>query len=150
MGYDDSATRSSLGMPRGISLYGSLPQQLEDPNSFAMRLKVILDLRSKYSIATSHQIDVPQVAHKGLLVAVHELRDAATAGSSPLQATVLNFSLESFDGSVRSEHLPPGSTVTDMLSGEALGTVDDLNTFRIELGPHEGTSLLIEPPTDTS
>jgi trehalose synthase len=145
MDYDESATRSPLGMPRGISLYGSLPHQLADPDSFASRLKTILDLRSRYAIATSHQVDVPQVSHKGLLVAVHDLSETREATGERLQATVLNFSLDDVSGSVRSEHLQPGSMVTDMLSGEVLGTVDDLNTFGITLGPHEGTSLLIEP-----
>ena len=137
-------------MPRGISLYGSLPRQLADADSFAMRLKAILDLRTRYAIATARQIDIPQVSNRGLLVAVHDLSENGGFSEGLLQATVLNFSLDDVVGGVRSDHLQPGSIVTDMFSGEVLGLVDDLNTFAIALGPHEETSLLIEPPTDDS
>ena len=54
---------------------------------------------------------------------VHRLGDGA------LQLTVLNFSGERVSGSVRSEHLPSGATVTDMFTGEEVATVDDLHSF---------------------
>ena len=42
---------------------------------------------------------------------------------------------------MRSKHLPPGATVTDMFTGETVGTVDDLNSFGLELDAFQGTSL---------
>lgn len=146
MGYDTSATHSPLGMPRGISLYGTLPDQLRDDNSFVSRLQKILVIRERYGIATSRQVDVPQVSRKGMLVAVHELSEAGRK-----QVTVLNFSMEDISGSVHSEHLEPGATVIDMFTEEVIATVDDLHTFPIVLAPHSGTSLLVrqipEPQT---
>ena len=59
-------------MPRARSLYGSLPDQLRDRHSFANGLRRLLRLRSKYGIASARQIDVPDVAHPGMLVLVHE------------------------------------------------------------------------------
>ena len=43
-------------MPRGCSLYGSLPDQLRDPSSFASRLRHILTVRTRYRIATGVQL----------------------------------------------------------------------------------------------
>jgi hypothetical protein len=126
-------------MPRGSSLYGSLPQQLQDPNSFASRLREILAIRSRYGIATSVQVDVPEVFNKAMLVMVHRLDTAQ------VQVTVLNFSGQSVAGSVKSEHLAPGSVVTDMSTDQVIAEVDLGQTFPISLDPYEGLSLLTDP-----
>ena len=47
-----------------------------------------------------------------------------------------------------SEALVPGSVIVDMMSDEEIGEVDDLHTFAITLGPHEGRSLLVLCPGD--
>jgi hypothetical protein len=128
-------------MPRGVSLYGSLPAQLRDSTSFACRLAEILAIRKRYGIATSIQLDVPQVSNKAMLVMVHQLSDAE-------QVTVLNFSAHAISGSVISEELVPGSVLVDMFTDEEVGEVDDLHTFPISLEPHEGMSLLVLCPGD--
>jgi trehalose synthase len=134
-GVDDPAGDGR--MPAGRSLYGTLAEQLADPNSFARGLQRILEVRRRYEIATAEQIDVPDVSHKAELVMVHRLRDGA------LQVTVLNFSGEPIAGSVRSEQLPAGATIVDMLSGEECATVDDLHSFPLELQGYQGRSLLV-------
>jgi trehalose synthase len=128
------------GMPRGRSLYGSLSDQLEDPESFVSGLRRILEVRDSCNLPTGTQLDVPAVSHKGMLVMVHELPDCPQR-----QVTVLNFAQEPVVGTIRSEHLEPGSTLTSMFDGAELGDVDDLNSFSVTLGPHEGLSLLVEP-----
>ena len=60
--------------------------------------------------------------------------------------TALNFTSEEVTGTIRSEHLLPGSTVLDMASGEELGEVDDLNSFTATLAAHDGLSLMVTPP----
>jgi trehalose synthase len=144
MGYGDHG--QFAGMPRGRSLYGALPEQLEDPESFASRLRQILQVRDASGVATAEQVDVPQVGHKAMLVMVHLLTDGEHAGK--YQATVLNFSGEDLLGSVRSESLPPGATVTDLADGLEVGTVDELQSFIVTLAPYEGLSLLVEPAPD--
>ena len=141
MDYRPDATESLSRLPRGRSLYGSLPAQLADPDSFASRLRDVLAIRKRYGIATAVQLDVPQVSNKAMLVMVHQLSDAE-------QVTVLNFSAHDIAGSVISEHLVPGSMIVDMASDEVLGEVDDLHTFSVTLGPHEGRSLLVLCPGD--
>jgi trehalose synthase len=139
MGYQPEATESPSKMPRGTSLYGSLPQQLQDPNSFASRLRDILAVRSRYGIATSVQVDVPDVPDKAMLVMVHLL------DTRQLQVTVLNFSNRSIAGRVKSEHLAPGAAVIDMCTDQPIAEVDPEQTFAVSLEPHQGMSLLTVP-----
>jgi trehalose synthase len=141
MDYRPHAHESLSKMPRGVSLYGSLPEQLQDSSSFARRLAEILAVRKRFGIATGLQLDVPEVSNKAMLVMVHQLTDAE-------QITVLNFSAQPISGSVHSEHLIPGSVLVDMFTDHEIGEVDDLHTFAISLGPHEGKSLLVLCPGD--
>jgi trehalose synthase len=141
MDYRPDATESLSKLPRGKSLYGSLPAQLKDPNSFARRLRDILAVRKRYGIASAVQVDVPLVSNKAMLVMVHQLSDAE-------QVTVLNFSPEPISGSVISERLVPGSVLVDMFTDSEIGEVDDLHSFAVTLGPHEGRSLLVLCPGD--
>ncbi|GAA1684609.1 maltose alpha-D-glucosyltransferase [Microbacterium lacus] len=138
------ATRSAAGMPRGRSLYGSLPAQLSDPDSFASRLSSIIALRREHAIATATQIDIPEVAHAGMLVLVHRLDDGDADSDAATQVTVFNFSAEPTDGTVRSEHLTPGSAVVDVSTGAAIGRVDDLNSFTVSLPGYGAAFLLLE------
>ena len=139
MGVNPAATRSMAGMPRGRSLYGSIPEQLADDTSFLRQLQAILRVRAHFGVATSRQVDIPDVSHRGMLVLVHELD-----GCERYQLTVLNFAHEAVAGTVCSRHLPPGHRVTDMFSGAVLATVDDLHSFAVDLPPHHGMSLLVE------
>jgi trehalose synthase len=141
MDYRPEATESPSKMPRGASLYGPLPQQLEDANSFASRLRAILAVRARHGIATGMQVEVPEVSDKAMLVMVHRL------DTRQLQVTVLNFSSQPIAGSVRSEHLSPGAAVIDMVSDQVIAEVDHDQTFAVSLGPHQGMSLLTVPAT---
>ncbi|WP_248241638.1 maltose alpha-D-glucosyltransferase [Microbacterium kunmingense] len=142
---DPKATRSAAGMPRGRSLYGSLPSQFTDEESFASRLSQIIDLRRRHGIATATQVDVPEVAHHGMLVLVHRLDDGANDPDAPLQVTVLNFAGEPVEGTVRSKQLARRSEVRDAASGEVIGHVDDLQSFTVSLPAYGATFLLLEP-----
>ncbi|GAA1647843.1 trehalose synthase [Mycolicibacterium murale] len=143
MGVNPQASHSSAGMPRGRSLYGSIPEQLADETSFLRQLQAILKVRSHYGIATSTQIDIPEVSHRGMLVLVHQLAEEAR-----YQLTVLNFANEEVAGTVRSDTLPPGSTVSDMFTGNPIASVDDLHSFAVEMPAHHGMSLLVEAPLE--
>jgi trehalose synthase len=139
MGVDPLATKSAAGMPRGRSLYGSIPHQLADETSFLRQLQAILRVRTHYGIATSRQIDIPDVSHRAMLVLVHQLDEQPR-----YQLTVLNFANEDIAGTVRSEHLPPDAQVSDMFSGKPVATIDDLHSFTVHLQPYQGMSLLVE------
>jgi trehalose synthase len=144
MGVNPEAKKSNAGMPRGRSLYGSIPEQLEEDTSFLRQLQAILRVRAHYGIATSRQIDIPEVSHRGMLVMVHQLDEP-----EQFQLTVLNFANEDIAGTVRSKTLPPGATVRDMFTGAQIAIVDDLHSFAVEMIPLHGMSLLVElEPSD--
>lgn len=142
---DPKATRSAAGMPRGRSLYGALPAQLGDPASFASRLAQILRLRREHGIATATQIDIPEVAHAGMLVLVHRLDDGDAQADAAMQVTVLNFSHEPTEGTVRSEQLAPRSEVVDAATGDVLGQVDDLFSFSVSMPAYGALCLVLQP-----
>ena len=141
------AAGSASGMPRARSLYGSLGAQQHDPDSFLAGLRDVLRIRSDNGVAVASQIDIPQVGHPSMLVMVHRLDGGdRRLDDAPLQITVLNFSGETIDGTVRSEFLTPQSTAVDAATGDVVGRVDELQSFALELGPYAGLFLLLEPP----
>jgi trehalose synthase len=142
MNCDESATVSAAGIPLANNLYGSLPKQMKDPNSFARRLQDMLKVRKKYGLATAHQVDVPEVSDKGLLVMVHRLDK-----KNRFQVTVLNFSNKDLDSNITSEALPSGARVNSMFKDlEEIGMVNDSHSFSLTLPAYTGASLLIETP----
>jgi len=139
MNYRPEATESSAHMPSAASLYGSLPEQLEDRNSFVSRLHDLLTLRARCDISTAIQIDVPDVTHKAMLVMVHRL------DAERVQVSVLNFADRPIAGRVESTHLPTGSEVIDMFTDQPITRVDHQHGFAVSLQPHQGMSLLAVP-----
>ena len=144
------ATTSAAGMPLGRSLYGSLPDQLESDTSFVTALRSVLATRRRHDIAVATQVDVPDVAHPGMLVMVHRLDGGdATLVDAPIQITVLNFTGETIEGTVRSAHFTPRHRVVDATTGGEIGWVDDLQSFGVWLSPYAGLFLVLSPgPAD--
>ena len=144
-----TATTSASGMPRGRSLYGSLPEQLANEESFVRGLQQVLAIRAQHDIAVASQVDVPDVAHPGMLVLVHRLDGGdPTVERAPLQVTVLNFTGEAIAGTVRSERFAPRMAVIDASTGGEIGWVDDLQSFGIWLGAYGGVCLLLRDEED--
>jgi trehalose synthase len=139
MDYQPDATESASHMPRGTSLYGSLPDQLRDASSFVSRLRDILAVRARCRIATGVQLDVPDVSDEAMLVMVHRL------DTGQVQVSVLNFSSRSVAGRVQSEHLTPAAKVIDMFADQVIAEVDHERGFAVALEPHQGMSLLTVP-----
>ncbi|MFJ3522249.1 maltose alpha-D-glucosyltransferase [Pseudomonas sp. NPDC090203] len=134
---DPDSQVSAGGMPRARTLYGSLEEQLQVPDSFASQLKKILAVRRAYDIAASRQILIPDVEHPGLLIMVHEL----PAGKGT-QITALNFSPEAI---VETLHLPgiaPGPVV-DIINERVEGDLTEEGEFTITLDAYEGLALRV-------
>ena len=131
LGHAPDALASAGGMPRGRSLYGTLPDQLADPDSFVSRLRDILAVRDRLGLATGRQVDVPDVDHPGVLVMVHDqCADEATT------ATVLNVGPAQVTTVVRSAHLPVGAQVRDELTGMPVGVVAADGSVSVRLVGH--------------
>ena len=140
MDVNPAATTSSENLPKARTLYGSLAQQLEQPDSFLMQLKRLLAVRQAYGIAMGRQIAVPPVKAKGLLIMLHELPDARGT-----QITALNFGAEAVEEVISIPDVTPGPVV-DMLNEKILGDMSATGEVVIRLAPYEGQSLRIVTP----
>jgi trehalose synthase len=138
MGVDPEAAESATGLPKARALYGSLPQQLAQPDSFARRLQALLEVRERYRIYQAKQVAVPEVQSPGLLVMVHELPDGFGT-----QVTALNFGAQPVSEQVAIAGAQKGSRVLDMFSENTLDTLSENGTLRVTLGPYEGNSYLV-------
>jgi trehalose synthase len=150
LGRSPEAEFSASGMPRARSLYGSLPEQIASPDSFAQKLKALLAIRERYGIARATQVDIPDVAHPSMLVMVHELEEVDANGLAVIQITALNFSDEEIVGTIRSNELPTRATVVDVADGSELGHVDDLCSFPISIEPYGARFMILQRGEPTS
>jgi trehalose synthase len=143
MDVNATQTRAESGLPKARMLYGSLAEQLECKDSFAIQLKQLLAVRHAYGIAGSRQTAVPDVKEHGLLVMIHELPDGR--GS---QITALNFSGKPLRELVTIPSLSAGPVV-DMIAETIVGEVADNGELSLQLDAYEGKSLRIVTPIRT-
>ncbi|MCO6050332.1 maltose alpha-D-glucosyltransferase [Mesorhizobium sp. RP14(2022)] len=136
-GANPDATHSEAGLPRAQTLYGPLPEQLQDPDSFASQLKRLLAVRQAHGIFAAQQVLVPDTEHPGLLLMVHELPD-----NRGTQITALNFSAEPVEEVVTIPNTVPGPVV-DMVAETIVGDLSAAGELTIKLGAYEGQSLRI-------
>jgi trehalose synthase len=138
MGANPEVNISVSGLPRTLSLYGSLPEQLKDENSFASRLKHMLTLRKKYKINISQQIAIPEVKNPGVVMMLHKLPD-----NMGLELTALNFGREKSSETVKIES-GENLEAFDILTGKKEGTVSTAGELTINLEPLEGKAIVIK------
>ena len=136
LGANPDALSSASGMPRATALYGPLPEQLASTNSFASRLAQIIKVRKRNGIDTSALVDVPEVAHKSLLVMVNKLEIGAT------QVTALNFGQDKITARIQSDALPAGR-VFGLSTRRKVDTVDDLGGFSLTLPAFGGMAMIV-------
>jgi trehalose synthase len=89
MGMNPQASASGSGLPKAAPVYGTLPEQLEDPDSFCSTLRRMLGARKACGVALSRLVSVPDVSKPGLLVMVFQRTDPPG-----YILTALNFSRE--------------------------------------------------------
>ncbi|WP_181704954.1 maltose alpha-D-glucosyltransferase [Chthonobacter rhizosphaerae] len=134
---DPEATHSRAGLPKARMLYGPLPVQLQDPDSFASQLKRLLAVRQAYGIHASRQVAIPDVANPSVLLMVHDLPDGRG-----LQVTALNFGPDPVEETVSVPGVQPGPVV-DMVEETIVGDVSPAGDFALRLEGFEGKSLRI-------
>ncbi len=114
LGSNPKALRSAAGLPRAVALYGPLPRQLEQPDSFASRLARMLKVRAELRLYAARVVDVPAVRAQGLLVLVHELPD-----NGGLEVTAINFAAAPVDETVPVRGAQADATASDVLDPKA-------------------------------
>lgn len=144
MGANPTATRSAIGLPRAKALYGALPEQLKDPESFASHLRRMLAARTKYRIAEGKLIAVPDVKERRVCLLVMQVPEGGVA------ITALNFGskevAEDLDlAGIREVQLASvhGQPVVDAITGTAQGTVAQSGRLEIKLAARTGKTLVI-------
>ncbi len=147
LGDNPDATESTWGLPRARALYGPVPQQLDDPESFASGLKRMLAARKEYQIHLGELIAVPEPDHDALCLLV-----LALPGTPRYAITALNFGREPVTEPIdlhSIDRLPAkqleGRTVSEAVSGHDEGTISDQGRLTVTLGPWEGKTLILEP-----
>src|SRR5262249_46323495 len=85
------AKESAFGLPKAKALYGPLPDQLKDPESFASKLKQMLAARQKARLAEGELLAVPEPRASAACVLVLKTPQHALA------VTVLNFGRDPLD-----------------------------------------------------
>jgi maltose alpha-D-glucosyltransferase/alpha-amylase len=146
MGTSSKTTTAVGGLPKAKSLYGPLPQQLKDPNSFASRLKTMLAARDKYRIAEATMNAVPPVNDPGVVVLVMTLPD-----SQNLAVTALNYGRKATSVEVDLTQTPPGIPASmlagvgtvDIVSGQSAGTVSGTGSLKIDLEAIAGRTIVV-------
>ena len=135
MGWAPEAESSPGRIPRARALYGSLPEQFEDPNSFVNRLSSMLQMRDAHGIATGELLSVPKSNDPAVLVLVNRLAIGA------VQVSVFNFSERDITATVSSKNLAHGDQVVDLGTGETVATIyphpvkRKRGTYDVDLGP---------------
>jgi maltose alpha-D-glucosyltransferase/alpha-amylase len=147
MGASPKTTTVVAGLPEARALYGPLPQQLQDPNSFASRLKTMLSARQQHGIATATMNAVPPVNDPGVAVVVMTLPD-----SQNLAITALNYGRQPTSVEVDLTQIPPGIPAAtlagvgtvDVISGQSAGAVSATGGLTIALEAIAGRTIVVQ------
>ena len=127
------AKASGIGLPRANALYGSLPQQLDDPQSFASQVHRLLKTRQQYGIDRARLVEVPQIDTEGVLAIL-----LAHDGEEHHTVVILNFGRASASGRISSLRLAGRSARLAYASIDrptVTTTVGPGGEFAFDLGP---------------
>jgi len=142
MGVNPSATASRSGLPRAVAIYGTLAEQLRDPNSFASQLKRMLRIRKGSRIAFSKLMSVPEIDKEGILVMLFERPE-----HHGWIITALNFGREPVSDTIR---LPQVAWKSARLifsthrEGANIVRISDKGSFLLDLRPIEAEVFVVE------
>jgi len=146
-GVAPGATVSEAGLPRAVALYGSIPEQLEDPDSFASTLKRMLALRRELGVDRGRLEAVPEVHSPGLVLSVIRLPEPAQGEAQRVLAAV-NFGESAIEEPLdRTELGAHRARVAFSTRSGPLPRADEATSERLvlHLAPSEAEVVLLEP-----
>jgi trehalose synthase len=139
IGSNPRATRSSAGLPRTKAIYGPLPEQLENPDSFASQLARMLKARAEMRLYAARLVDIPSVQSRGLFVLVHELPD-----NGGLEVTAINFGATPVNEAVTIPNTPANAKVRNVLEPASQpASVTEGGKLPLQLPAYTGVSFRI-------
>jgi maltose alpha-D-glucosyltransferase/alpha-amylase len=138
MGANPGAKASAFGLPRARALYGPVPEQLKDPESFASALGRMLAARKRARLAEGELLAVPEPRGSALCVLVLRTPEYALA------VTVLNFGKQPIDEEIdltgladRAKAGLKGGRWADLLTGKETGA--EAGRLRVRVPALAGT-----------
>lgn len=146
MGTSSRTTTAIFELPEAQTLYGPLPEQLEDPDSFMSRLQAMLAAREEYGIKDATMNAVPPVEDLAVALLVMTLPD------SSLAITALNYGRTTTSATVDLTQIPPGIAgeelaglaAIDAVTGQDAGTVSETGSLEIELEELQGRTIVVQ------
>ncbi len=142
MGMNPGATVSSSGMPKAVAIYGTLPEQLRDPDSFASEIKRMLQVRRESGLALSKLVSVPETDNHCVLVMFFQHPEDHRG-----IITALNFGREPVRDTVQFPELT-GKSATTLYSthGDEAKTIhiSAKGEFELELDSVQGVVYMVE------
>lgn len=118
------AQQSPFGLPEAQSLYGPLPQQLDDPSSFASRVADIVRARKRYRISDAELLAVPDLQDRSAIALVMSLPSEVGG----VAVTVANYGRQAATVTVDISAATSGSgsisgQPTSIVGGEQVGSL---------------------------
>jgi maltose alpha-D-glucosyltransferase/alpha-amylase len=142
LGSNPQADKSVIGLPKAQALYGSLPDQLSKPDSFASQLKKILQARKKARIAEADMLAAPDVGNKSVVTLVMKLPDNGGVAVSVLNygrdKTDVNVDMSKVDG-MPNRQGQAHDIIADQDVGDGAG-----NTLTLHLDGLSGKTVVIQ------
>ncbi|MFO7597060.1 MAG: hypothetical protein R6W92_12055 [Desulfocurvibacter africanus] len=139
---------TAFGLPEAQTLYGPLPEQLGDPDSFASQVKNIIRARKEYNISQAEAVAAPDVESDAVFALLMRLPDemggvavtAANYGQEPAEVSVDLAELVESPSEFQSEP-------RDIILEQSAGTLDGtMLTFTLD--GLTGTTIVIDTPPD--
>ncbi len=145
IGKSNGASHSIQGLPKAKSLYGSLPEQLEDPQSYVSLLRSLLSLRKSHCVERSELVAIPDVDHRGLVVMLSKLPDDADSSEESWLVAALNFSGEAVDQPLHLSNLRGGAVLrwTSHQGLDSRFVAFDEGVLELQLSPYEAQFILV-------
>jgi len=145
MNVNAGATTSVFGLPKAQALYGSLPEQLANPDSFASRLKKMLAARKQFRIPEATMNAVPPTGNPAVAVLAMTLPD------QKLAITALNYGPDPASVEVDLTLVPPGipatqvanQTAQDIVANQRAGTVGADGKLKVDVDGLSGKTLVV-------
>ncbi len=123
-------------LPKSVALYGTIPHQMKDPNSFLSRLQKILKARKDYLIESATLTGIAKVKNQSLIVLINRL-----SKSEILQISALNFSNAEIEETIKIDGIKNTSAL-NIVTGELEEKDIPSGSITIRLAPLEGKSIV--------
>lgn len=142
LGLYPNVKESKFGLARAVTLYGPLPQQLKDPNSYASNLKKILGLRKDYALPLATLVSIFDTQAKDVYLALYKLPQ-----TNNHLLIACNFGNQKRKETLAHDHFQEkrARSIMEKRSVKKEASSDELE---LTLDPYEGKAILLQDPKE--